>query len=991
MVAGVYDKNQIGDILALVIDAFVIILSILTVYKLLATSPYHYLLTPLLIMRFFKLLLTFSLFAASSPMLLANPVYPSEGLDKYEVSRKVLDTDWVDEITGANVEERGIDVEIFVDPGSGDDSAQGTRNSPLQTLKAALGKAGEANGKGRAVKITLLPGRYHEENIFDAAWNDELLVIEGTSKEDVILTGSEIWNGADYWNEVGTAEDGATLYKAKWTKDWGEYLTQSSGSPARGAPALNGMGDDDGSAFLEWDMPEGVEAASFNIYRRHTKTIDDSPAENSFKLVAEEVAGNTYSDKGLQQGLTWHESRYQYYVTAVSANGQESGKSNTMEFAIGTISAASRPNYLGRRREMVFVDGEILQQVKYQEQLKAGTFYVHDGLLGERDDGYILMCLPEGTSIDDALIEVSTLSNNLQGSLLRVSSKKNFVLRNVTIKHSSSRLWNTGALTLERCENTLVENCDFFWNNGRGIATWNCKDMTIQDSRALYSGGTGMGGWGEHNMVYKNIETAYGNWRGKWGNISGWFFGGIKTGFGQRGTKVINHHTHHNYCQGLWFDYNNKNIYIEGLKSHNNYSNGLFIEASFGPCIVKNSFITFNGEYGLHHANMPKTAVLDCVILGNKAAQLDVIDWVGRGVKDSDDGKEYALNEGYLTWRGNAVVSLSKDAPVVNAPSHAHVIDTFVADTNLYWHPKPEVAFNISDLGYSLEQWQIMTGQDLNSVFADPKFKNPENHDFAVADDSPILNRNRWKKRDVSDPGSHRLAEMRLEAAAVARNTPFPTLDGNERFVPLDLAKYANRPVMGTDAWIGLDFPQLTEFETTIHGVPFQITDQSKNDGMAVIALRSNKMQQSLGNEIAPSTELLYGDTAESFFILHGAGYIGEFKQIATYELVYEDGTTHEVEIMAVGDGGHDTDIMNYRTGAAQVQDWWPSNFQFNNDHVRNVLMINKESPKDLPAYLYNFELANPHPEKVVKSLRFSVEDPKADHCLLICAVTARK
>ena len=45
----------------------------------------------------------------------------------------------------------------------------------------------------------------------------------------------------------------------------------------------------------------------------------------------------------------------------------------------------------------------------------------------------------------------------------------------------------------------------------------------------------------------------------------------------------------------------------------------------------------------------------------------------------------------------------------------------------------------------NLTDWQSLTNKDASSLFADPRFLDPENHKFALLPDSPILRMNAWR------------------------------------------------------------------------------------------------------------------------------------------------------------------------------------------------------------------------------------------------------
>ena len=63
---------------------------------------------------------------------------------------------------------------------------------------------------------------------------------------------------------------------------------------------------------------------------------------------------------------------------------------------------------------------------------------------------------------------------------------------------------------------------------------------------------------------------------------------------------------------------------------------------------------------------------------------------------------------------------------------------TFVADRNVYFNP----ALSVGDVkfggGRSLDAWRKM-GKDINSVYADPLFKDAAGRDFRLKPESPAF------------------------------------------------------------------------------------------------------------------------------------------------------------------------------------------------------------------------------------------------------------
>ena len=98
---------------------------------------------------------------------------------------------------------------------SGNDTNSGTSaTSPFRTVGKALAMA---NNDGQHSKILIYPGTYREGDLqteAKASTDAKLLVIEGTEKGKVILTGSDAYPASAWTNE------GNGVYSISWDKDW---------------------------------------------------------------------------------------------------------------------------------------------------------------------------------------------------------------------------------------------------------------------------------------------------------------------------------------------------------------------------------------------------------------------------------------------------------------------------------------------------------------------------------------------------------------------------------------------------------------------------------------------------------------------------------------------------------------------------------------------------------------------------------------------------
>lgn len=117
-------------------------------------------------------------------------------------------------VWAAPPDESLVEVTYYVKT-SGDDTNSGTSEaSPFKTIGKALATA---NDDGQHSKILIYPGTYREGNLkteAKASTEAKLLVIEGTEKGQVILSGSDAYP-TSAWTDEGNG-----IYSTPWDKDW---------------------------------------------------------------------------------------------------------------------------------------------------------------------------------------------------------------------------------------------------------------------------------------------------------------------------------------------------------------------------------------------------------------------------------------------------------------------------------------------------------------------------------------------------------------------------------------------------------------------------------------------------------------------------------------------------------------------------------------------------------------------------------------------------
>jgi hypothetical protein len=199
------------------------------------------------------------------------------------------------------------------------------------------------------------------------------------------------------------------------------------------------------------------------------------------------------------------------------------------------------------------------------------------------------------------------------------------------------------------------------------------------------------------------------------------------------------HKTVENKTIGFWLDTDNANVLIEEMFAHNNLVHGVAIEASQGPITVKDSIICHNQSDGLIVYNFRDITLENTIIYGNAGPQIEPAGW-GRQVTNWETKEEIMLRAERLTVKGNIIAGKAANqfllkasiADTENSDAWITFVNSLSSDSNT-WHnaATPQVFQLPGGRTVDFRSWQSTTGQDSNSRFADPRFTDPDKHNFS--------------------------------------------------------------------------------------------------------------------------------------------------------------------------------------------------------------------------------------------------------------------
>jgi hypothetical protein len=383
------------------------------------------------------------------------------------------------------------------------------------------------------------------------------------------------------------------------------------------------------------------------------------------------------------------------------------------------------PTELGKRREMIFVNGQALAQVLSQNQMKETTFYVDEQ--GQK----VYIWPPAGTAMDTATVEVA-----VRGSLFMADGATDLTIRGLVFQHSTDAI-DDSAVTFSNGANILIEDSVFQWNNWSGLDLCCSVNVTLRRTVANHNGGRGMSAWHLKTVLYEDVETSYNNWRGALGGFTGWTVAGFK-GMGIHNGTFRRHRAVNNQTGGLWFDTDNVNVRVEDSFLCRNRGD-VTIEASQGPVAIVGTTICQNQEYGLIAAWSQNVTLQQTILYGNGASQIAVAATtdVDEMVTNWETGQSMLVKARDWTLTCNAVAGKSSSESALQTPNWDFFLQSLTSTKNLWWNPPVAIDFWVDTQGMNLGGWQSLTGQDADSIHADPKFTDPNNDDFTPHPGSP--------------------------------------------------------------------------------------------------------------------------------------------------------------------------------------------------------------------------------------------------------------
>jgi Cep192 domain 4/HYDIN/CFA65/VesB-like, Ig-like domain/Protein of unknown function (DUF1565) len=408
------------------------------------------------------------------------------------------------------------------------------------------------------------------------------------------------------------------------------------------------------------------------------------------------------------------------------------------------------------RREMIFVNGQLLTQAMSMNQLVyPGMFYVDEA------NGVVYVYPPNGMDMDTATVEVPTRSIDLN-----LGGWSNVVFRGLTFQDSNACRSGRAVDVYYGASNVLFDTDVFQWNNAKGLTLDNpVSNVTVENSTAAYNGQTGFGDFQASGILWQNDVTEFNNWRGAMASFYAWGSAGAYF-FQEHNGTLTNFTAAYNQTNGIHWDTDNADITAANVIAEGNLESGLFDEKNEGPVTISGSTIAGNNSApgastaggGLMVRNSTNLAVTGTSLFENGAAQVSVVGQSGGiTVTNWETGRVYNLVTGSITllqniFEGTSPVQYLLSDGLLTGTDWTTFQSTLISNSNTWWSGENALPFDVPTPSMNtyvdFGGWQNATGQDLSgSSFAQPSPDPSQSPllpsgspDFWMAVDNPTLN-----------------------------------------------------------------------------------------------------------------------------------------------------------------------------------------------------------------------------------------------------------
>lgn len=322
-------------------------------------------------------------------------------------------------------------------------------------------------------------------------------------------------------------------------------------------------------------------------------------------------------------------------------------------------------------------------------------------------------------------------SSYFENDCFRLTGYKNLIVRGITVQRAANNYYHA-ALTINLCENSLIEDCKAIWNNFGGGSFWNSTDLMVRRFSATHNGYKCSTG-NNNDIIVEDSEFSYHNWRGAWGQYYAWDTAGIKA-WADHGITFRNCDFVGNISAGLWFDShqtstnNVTDVVIENCRFNENYLQGIAFENTAGPVTITDSDFVCNDWSGILAHTTKDVTVNNCLFKSNKGL-LRFSEFGAQLKLGGPDAAAAGLAVQNWTITNNIFISSNRDVPLIEVDeiewsnsTYTNFINTLTSYGNSGYHPNSSMPFRVGLRPMNLTAWQAETGQDSDMNFVERTF-----------------------------------------------------------------------------------------------------------------------------------------------------------------------------------------------------------------------------------------------------------------------------
>lgn len=198
-----------------------------------------------------------------------------------------------------------------------------------------------------------------------------------------------------------------------------------------------------------------------------------------------------------------------------------------------------------------------------------------------------------------------------------------------------------------------------------------------------------------------------------------------------------------------------------------------------------------------------------------------------------------------------------------------------------------------------------------------------------------------------------------------------------DKFLPLDLSQFVNRPLGFRRGWLG-DMPlkNMPAGEQLIHGIPFQVLGGKNRTDCGAIVFQTLINTTGRAQKLPTSLKIPVSKSVRAIYILHGCGYAQFLNRFAVYTFASGQKKIGEVSMVSLGnpDPEMSADELHEAVEQSNIQDWWSDYPHYDFSHARMAPLLEQVKIESVQrhSYLYTLEWINPTPATPVSHIEIA-------------------